>query len=52
MSENLLNGAPPDQDSGSIDRLYDVSVDVTVELGRRRLTIGEVLELKPGSTVE
>ncbi|MEO1174013.1 MAG: flagellar motor switch protein FliN [Myxococcota bacterium] len=44
--------APEETNGGTIDRLLDVSVEVTVELGRRRLTIGEVLELKAGSTVE
>lgn len=51
MSDSLPAPQKLDED-GSIDRLLDVSVEVTVELGRRRLTIGEVLELKPGSTIE
>lgn len=35
-----------------VARVMDVKVDLTVELGRRRLTIAEVLQLAPGSVVE
>jgi len=40
-------GAP-----GNIDLIVDIPVRVTVELGRTRKTIGEVLALGPGSVVE
>jgi flagellar motor switch protein FliN/FliY len=36
----------------SIDLLMDVSMRVSVELGRSRLTVEEVLQLGPGSVVE
>lgn len=40
-------GAP-----GNIDLIVDIPVRITVELGRTRKTIGEVLALGPGSVVE
>jgi len=36
----------------TIDLLSDVEIEVTVELGRRRLSIGEVTRLDVGSVVE
>lgn len=39
--------------SGSVDlrRLHDVPVELAVEIGRTRMTIGQTLELRPGSVV-
>ena len=37
---------------GNIDLIVDIPVRVTVELGRTRKMIGEVLALGPGSVVE
>jgi flagellar motor switch protein FliN/FliY len=37
---------------GNIDLIVDIPVRVTVELGRTRKTIGEVLALGPGSVIE
>src|SRR5271165_1425960 len=39
--------------SGEADlrRLSDVPVDLTVEIGRTRMTVGETLQLRPGSIV-
>jgi flagellar motor switch protein FliN/FliY len=34
-----------------LQRLHDVSVELAVELGRTRMTIGETLALGPGSIV-
>jgi flagellar motor switch protein FliN/FliY len=36
----------------SLGFVMDVPVEVTVELGRRRVRIGEVLRLGPGSVLE
>ena len=36
----------------SLDLLLDVPISVTVELGRRRVPISELLELSKGSTLE
>jgi flagellar motor switch protein FliN/FliY len=32
-------------------RLSDVPVDLTVEIGRTRMTVGETLQLRPGSII-
>jgi flagellar motor switch protein FliN/FliY len=40
------------QDGPGIDLLLDVSLEVSVELGRRRMTIADVLNLGAGSVVE
>src|SRR5919107_858493 len=34
-----------------LGRLYDVPVELAVEIGRTRMTIGQTLELPPGSVV-
>ncbi len=39
------------QGGGDLRRLSDVPVDVTVEMGRTRMTVGETLELRHGSIV-
>jgi flagellar motor switch protein FliN/FliY len=39
------------QSSSDLERLGDVEVEVSVEIGRRRLTIAETLELAPGSLI-
>lgn len=47
--------APPTEDSKApptIARLKRVPVQVTVELGRRRMRIAELLQLGPGSVIE
>lgn len=36
----------------NIDSLLDVSVEITVEIGRTKLTIGDLLSLSKGSIVE
>lgn len=35
-----------------LDLMYDLPVDITVELGRRRMTIGEFLELGQNAVLE
>lgn len=37
---------------GPLDKLYNVSLDVSVELGRTRVTLADVLEFDVGSVVE
>lgn len=39
-------------DTASLDMLLDISLQITVELGRARMTIKEVLALGPGTVVE
>ncbi len=37
--------------SGDLERLHDVHVELAVEIGRTRMTIGETLALGPGSII-
>lgn len=39
-------------DMGGLDRLLDVAVEVRVELGRRRMTLGELMDCDVGSIIE
>jgi flagellar motor switch protein FliN/FliY len=36
---------------GDLERLHDVPVELAVEIGRARMTIGETLALGPGSII-
>lgn len=57
--EELLNETPgPGTNEGvrrfemNIDSLLDISVEISVEIGRTKLTIGELLALTKGSIIE
>src|SRR5271163_1443128 len=43
------DGAPEQPGMADLRRLSDVPIDLTVEIGRTRLTVGETLELRQGS---
>jgi flagellar motor switch protein FliN/FliY len=43
--------AAPAGDASALERLRDVPVELAVEIGRTRMTIGETLALGPGSIV-
>ena len=43
--------AEPVADAAGLERLRDVPVELAVEIGRTRMTIGEALALGPGSIV-
>ena len=43
--------APP-QESTKLDLLEDIPVELSVEIGRTRLTIAQILKLSQGSVVE
>ena len=43
--------AGPTGAAGELERLYDVQVELSVEIGRTRMTIREALGLGPGSIV-
>lgn len=47
-----LDDAPPQPAAGDMALLMDVPLQVTVELGRTRMRIREVLDLAPGSIIE
>jgi flagellar motor switch protein FliN/FliY len=44
--------APPAAEDFGLDILVDIPVELTVELGRTRIKIHELLRLQPGSTVK
>jgi flagellar motor switch protein FliN len=52
LSLEELRGGPQAGPGGAMDLLYGVNLEVTVEIGRTRLSIREVLALTPGSIVE
>ncbi|MCS6912299.1 MAG: flagellar motor switch protein FliN [Myxococcales bacterium] len=54
MSAPNTAGARPEAlDSGlPLDLMLDLPVEITVELGRRKMTIGEFLDLGPGAVLE
>jgi flagellar motor switch protein FliN/FliY len=41
----------PGCEGADLSRLHDVPVELAVEIGRTRMTIGQTLELRPGSVV-
>ncbi len=45
-------GVPPTPQNGAdLRRLSDVPMELSVEIGRTRMTVGETLQLRPGSIV-
>ena len=48
----LQGNAGPAANPGGIDRMLDVPVQLTAELGRARITIKSLLQLSQGSVVE
>ena len=51
-SPNANANAPANRAAAALDLLKDVEVDVSLEIGRRRMRIAEVLELREGQTLE
>lgn len=47
-----LKPEPSGEASGNLNLLLDVGVTLSVELGRARLTLGEVMALRRGSVIE
>jgi flagellar motor switch protein FliN len=52
MNDHGGSGKSMNQDANNIDLLMDVFLRVTVELGRTRMQLRQVLELQQGSVVE
>jgi flagellar motor switch protein FliN len=52
LSLDELGGGMPSGPGSSMDLLYGVNLEVTVEIGRTRMPIRDVLALTPGSIVE
>ncbi len=46
-----LTGAAPNQEAATIDLLRDVELDLRIELGRARMHMQDVLQLRKGSVV-
>ena len=46
------NGSADQQDIHSLDRVMDIPLVVSVELGRTKMLIGELLQLEEGSILE
>src|SRR4051812_53655 len=49
--EPLLAGAQPEGAPGDLDLVLDVPVELTVEIGRTTMTIGDTLAIGPGSII-
>jgi len=47
-----LSGGARESDEMHLGKLLDVPVDVTVEVGQTRMTLGALVKLGPGSLVE
>ncbi len=51
MSEETVQH-PTGLESGDIDRILEIPLEIHVELGRKRMRIGELLSIGVGSVVE
>lgn len=49
---DFSTGQPEVQEPRNLDILYDIPLQVTVELGRTKKLVKEILELSPGSIIE
>lgn len=60
MTQNATSSPPPEEPtstpppppSGAFRLLRDVQVELTLEIGRRRMRIAEILKLKTGQTID
>ncbi|MES1206789.1 MAG: flagellar motor switch protein FliN [Pseudomonadota bacterium] len=52
MSMEANDSPPPAGEQRRLDLLLDVPLDLSVELGRTRMTIQDLLGLGPGSVIE
>ncbi len=50
--ESLESAATPKGTAATLDALRDVPITITVQLGHKVLSIGEILKLGPGSVIE
>lgn len=48
----VATAAAPRTGDAPLERVYDLTVPVTVEVGRTNLSVQEILQLSPGSVVE
>ena len=52
MAEENLNNPDAGTQGSRLDLLLDVPLDLSVELGRARMSIQDLLNLSPGSVIE
>ena len=52
MAEENLNNPDAGMQGRRLDLLLDVPLDLSVELGRARMSIQDLLNLSPGSVIE
>ncbi len=46
------SGVDPDRDAGDLDFILDIPLELTVELGRTKMLVNDLLQLGQGSIVE
>ncbi len=47
-----LTAPPPPADPASVNMLYDVELEVKIELGRTQLSVEDILRLREGSIIQ
>lgn len=52
MAEEIANASDSGAQGRRLDLLLDVPLDLSVELGRARMSIQDLLNLSPGSVIE
>ena len=52
MADETAPGSAPEQESRNLDLLLDVPLSVTVELGRIRMPVRQLLALGSGAVIE
>jgi flagellar motor switch protein FliN/FliY len=50
--DDLTAAAVPESGSGNLDLILDIPVNITVELGRTKIQIRNLLQLSQGSVIE
>ncbi len=50
--ETQGNSLPPEKDMGNLDFILDIPLEVSVELGRAKMLISDLLQLGQGSVIE
>jgi flagellar motor switch protein FliN/FliY len=51
LEAGVVGGSPMSASPAELERLNDVGLELTVEVGRTRMTLGQALALGPGSVI-
>ena len=51
LEAGVVGGSPKSASPAELERLNDVGLELTVEVGRTRMTLGQALALGPGSVI-